>query len=419
MKVLIVGAGFAGLNAAQGLKKADVEVLLIDRANHHLFQPLLYQVATGALSSSNIAIPIRAVLAKQTNAKVLLADIVAIDKERKEVVVANGDTYTYDILILAPGATHSYFGNPEWEQFAPGLKTLGDALEIREKVLLSYERAERCKTPEEAEKFMRFVIVGGGPTGVEMAGAIAEIAHKSLTRNFRNIKPEQSKIYLLEGLEQILPAFPRDLAERAKRDLESMGVEVWLKTFVTNITEKGVWIGEHFIETPNIVWAAGNEASPILASLSIPLDRNKRAIVNPDLSIPGHPEVFVIGDAACAFDKNGKPLPGIAPVAIQQGQYIAKLICKNLPPDQRKPFSYFDKGMMATIGRAKAIAKAGKLKLTGYLAWLAWCFIHVFYLISFSNRLFVLLQWLWLYVLNERRNRLIIFPVSEKEEPLH
>lgn len=419
MKVLIVGAGFAGLNAAQGLKKADVEVLLIDRANHHLFQPLLYQVATGALSSSNIAIPIRAVLAKQTNAKVLLADIVAIDKERKEVVVANGDTYTYDILILAPGATHSYFGNPEWEQFAPGLKTLGDALEIREKVLLSYERAERCKTPEEAEKFMRFVIVGGGPTGVEMAGAIAEIAHKSLTRNFRNIKPEQSKIYLLEGLEQILPAFPRDLAERAKRDLESMGVEVWLKTFVTNITEKGVWIGERFIETPNIVWAAGNEASPILASLGIPLDRNKRAIVNPDLSIPGHPEVFVIGDAACAFDKNGKPLPGIAPVAIQQGQYIAKLICKNLPPDQRKPFSYFDKGMMATIGRAKAIAKAGKIKLTGYLAWLAWCFIHVFYLISFSNRLFVLLQWLWLYVLNERRNRLIIFPVSEKEEPLH
>lgn len=419
MKVIIVGGGFAGLNAARGLKSAEAEILLIDRANHHLFQPLLYQVATGALSSSNIAVPIRAVLAKQANAKVLLADIVAIDKGKKEVVVANGDTYSYDILILAPGATHSYFSHPEWEKFAPGLKTLGDALEIREKVLLSYERAERCKTAEEAEKFMHFVIVGGGPTGVEMAGAIAEIAHQSLTRNFRKIRPEQSRITLIEGLDQILPAFPQKLAERAKKDLESMGVEVLVKTFVTSITEKGVWIGERFIETPNIIWAAGNEASSILQSLGIPLDRNKRAIVKSDLSIPGHPEIFVIGDAACALDKNGKPLPGIAPVAIQQGQYVAKLIRKKIPSDQRKPFSYFDKGMMATIGRAKAIAKVGKLQLSGYLAWLAWCFIHVFYLITFANRLFVLIQWFWLYLLNERRNRLIIFPVSEENEPIH
>lgn len=419
MKVVIIGGGFAGLNAAQGLRRADVEVLLIDRANHHLFQPLLYQVATGALSSSNIAVPIRAVLAKQANASVLLADIVSIDKEAKQVIVANGDTYSYDILILAPGATHAYFGHPEWEAIAPGLKTLGDALEIREKVLLSYERAERCTSPEEADRFMRFVIVGGGPTGVEMAGAIAEIAHKSLARNFRNIKPEQSKIYLIEGLEQILPAFPKDLAEKAKKDLESLGVEVLLKTFVTNVTEKGVYIGERLIETPNIVWAAGNEASPILKSLNVPLDRCQRVIVQPDLTVPGHPEIFVIGDAACSYDKNGKVLPGIAPVAIQQGEYVAKVIRKKIPAEKRKPFSYFDKGMMATIGKGRAIAKVGKLKMSGHIAWLAWCFIHVLYLISFSNRLFVLLQWLWLYLFNERRNRLIIFPVSEREEPMH
>lgn len=420
MKVVIVGGGFAGLNAAQGLKRAEgVEVLLIDRANHHLFQPLLYQVATSALTSSNIAVPLRAILAKQPNASVLLADIVSIDKEAKQVVVANGDRYSYDILILAPGATHSYFGHPEWEAFAPGLKTLADAIEIREKVLLSYERAERSATHEEAEKFMRFVIVGGGPTGVEMAGAIGEIAHKSLARNFRNIKPEQSKIYLIEGLEQILPAFPKDLAERAKKDLESLGVEVLLKTFVTNITEKGVYIGERLIETPNIVWAAGNEASPILKSLNVPLDKCKRVIVQPDLTIPGYPDIFVIGDAACSYDKNGKLLPGIAPVAIQQGVYVAKLIRKKIPADKRKPFSYFDKGMMATIGKAKAIAKVGKLKMTGHIAWMAWCFIHVLYLISFSNRFFVLLQWIWLYLFNERRNRLILFPISEREEPLH
>lgn len=419
MKVLIVGGGFGGLNAAQGLKKADVELLLIDRANHHLFQPLLYQVATSALASSTIAVPIRAVLAKQPKAKVLLADIVAIDKEAKQVIVANGDTYPYDVLILAPGASHAYFGHPEWEAYAPGLKTLGDALQIREKVLLSYERAERCTDHVEAEKFMRFVIVGGGPTGVEMAGAIAEIAHKSLTRNFRNIKPEQSKIYLIEGLEQILPAFPKELAEKAKKNLESMGVEVFLKTFVTDITAQGVYIGERFIETPNIVWAAGNEASPILASLDVPLDRSRRVIVKPDLSVPGHPEIFVIGDAACSYDKNGKPLPGVAPVAIQQGQYVANLIRKKIPVDQRKPFKYFDKGMMATIGKAKAVAKVGKLQMSGFIAWLAWCFVHVLYLISFSNRIFVLMQWLYLYLFNERRNRLIVFPVSEREEPLH
>lgn len=419
MKVIIIGGGFAGLNAAQGLKRADAEVLLIDRANHHLFQPLLYQVATGALSSSNIAVPIRGVLAKQANASVLLADIVSIDKANKQVVVANGDTYSYDILILAPGATHAYFGHPEWEAFAPGLKTLGDAMQIREKVLLSYERAERCSTKEEAEKFMNFVIVGGGPTGVEMAGAIAEIAHQSLKRNFRNIDPTQTKIFLIEGLEQILPAFPKDLAEKARKSLESLGVEVLLKTFVTNVNEKGVYIGEQLIETPNIVWAAGNEASPILKSLEVPLDRCQRVIVQSDLTVPGHPEIFVIGDAACCYDKNNKPLPGVAPVAIQQGQYVAKLIRKKIETANRKPFKYFDKGMMATIGRGKAIAKVGKVKLSGFIAWLAWCFIHVLYLISFSNRFFVLLQWFWLYLLKERRNRLIIFPVSEKEEPLH
>jgi NADH:ubiquinone reductase (H+-translocating) len=419
LRVIIIGGGFGGLNAAKSLKKAAVDLLVLDKSNHHLFQPLLYQVATAALSPGNIATPIREVLAKQTNATVYLADIASIDKNEKQVIAANGDTYPYDYLILAPGATHSYFGHPEWEKSAPGLKTLTDAINIRSRILLSYERAERCENSREAEKFMRFVIVGAGPTGVEMAGAIAEIAHQSLVRNFRHIKPEQTHIYLVEGLDQVLPSFPKDLADKAQKELEKLGVQVFLNTFVTNITSQGVYVGDLFFETPNVIWAAGNEASPLLKSLHTPLDKYGRALVHHDLSIPGHPEIFVIGDAACNHDKSGKVLPGIAPVAIQQGRYVAKLIKGQIPSDKRPPFVYFDKGMMATVGRAKAIVMTGKLKFSGFIAWTMWCFVHIVYLITFSNRLLVMFQWFFLYLFNQRRIRLITRPVTEEDDPLH
>jgi NADH dehydrogenase len=420
-KIVIIGGGFAGLNAAKSLKNTAADILLIDKANHHLFQPLLYQVATSALSSDNIATPLRQVLAKQANVRVLLADITNINKVNKQVIAANGDIFDYDYLILAPGANHSYFNHPEWEAVAPGLKTLFDAMEIRNKILLSYERAERCMDAIEAEKFICFVVVGGGPTGVEMAGAIAEMAHKSLVGNFRKIKPEKSKIYLIEGTSQILPSFPRDLAEKAQKKLESMGVQVLLNTLVTQISEKAVWIGEQIIETPNVIWAAGNEASPLIKLLNIPLDGLKRAIVNTDLTIPGHSEIFVIGDAACCYDKRGKALPGIAPVAIQQGHFVAKLLRNEIQDKTkaRKPFVYFDKGMMATIGKNEAVAVVGKFKMSGHFAWLAWCVIHIFYLISFSNRILVMIQWLFLYFSNRRRVRLITQPVTEEDDPLH
>lgn len=413
--VIIIGGGFGGLNAAQGLKKAPVRLLVIDKTNHHLFQPLLYQVASAALSPANIASPIRDILARQANATVLLAQIVAIDLKNRHAISANGDLFPYDYLILSPGSSHAYFGHSDWEANAPGLKTLSDALRIRERILLSYERAERCENPHEAERFMRFVIIGAGPTGVEMAGAIAEMAHQSLVRNFRHIKPEQTKIFLIEGGSRVLPAFSEDLSEKALRDLQKLGVEVLMDSPVTKVTPEGVWLGERFLESPNILWAAGNQASPLLESLHIPLDRWGRAIVNSDLSIPGYPETFVIGDAASVRDAKGNPLPGIAPVAIQQGRYVAKLIRYG---GQRKPFHYFDKGMMATIGKAKAVAMIGKLHLSGYFAWLAWGLIHIVYLISFANRMQVMFQWFYLYLFNERRIRLITRPITDKDDPL-
>lgn len=418
-KVIIIGGGFGGLNVAIGLKKAACDLLVIDKSNHHLFQPLLYQVATAALSPANIAAPIRKVLERQANAIVYLADIVSIDKNKKQVIADNGDSYNYDYLILATGATHSYFGHPEWEEKAPGLKNLNDALKIRSRILLSYERAERCTDPIIAQKFMSFVIVGGGPTGVEMAGAIAEIAHQTLKRNFRHITPSQTKIFLIEGKNQVLPSFPKRLADKAQKDLEKLGVEVILNTLVTDITPDGVAIKDYFFETPNVIWAAGNEASPLLKTLNTPLDNIGRVIVNKDLTIPDHPEIFVIGDGACFLDSNGNPLPGIAPVAIQQGKYVAKLLIKQLPVDKRKPFSYFDKGIMATIGRAKAIVKVGKFEFSGFIAWLMWCFLHIVYLISFSNRLIVMIEWFFLYLFDQRHVRLISRPVDEDDYPLH
>ena len=414
-KVVIVGGGFAGLNAARALKHAPLDVLLIDRTNYHLFQPLLYQVATAALSPADIAAPIREIVADQKNTEVILEEIVSIDKENKRITAKSGDTFPFDYLILAPGSRHSYFGHPEWEAFAPGLKTLDDGLRIREQILLSYEIAERCQDPEEALKYMRFIVIGGGPTGVEMAGAIAEIARQSLVKNFRHIKPEQTKIYLIEGASQILPSFPKDLADKAKKDLEQLGVEVLLNTYVTEVNAEGVLIGDHFIKSQNIIWAAGNAASPLLRCLETKLDRGGRVLVNADLSLPGFPTIFIVGDAACLTGKDGSPLPGVAPVAMQQGFYVAKTIRNELKGKDRKPFSYFDKGMMATIGKKKAIVSYGKFHLSGYFAWLAWCFVHVAYLISFPHKLLVMMEWYYLYLFNERRARLITRPVKDKK----
>jgi NADH dehydrogenase len=317
-------------------------------------------------------------------------------------------------LIVAVGAMHSYFGHPEWEQLAPGLKTIVDAESIRERILLAFEKAERCDSWSEAEKYLTFVVVGGGPTGVEMAGAIAEIARKTLFNNFRKIKPEQSKIYLIEGLPEILPSFPASLGAHARHDLEKLGVRVLTKTFVTNITEQGVYTKDQFFESPNVIWAAGNAASPLLASLSVPLDKQGRVLVQADLTIPDYSNIFVIGDAAALEDKKGQWLPGIAPVAIQQGRYVAQLIKKKIGPQERKAFDYFDKGNMATIGKAKAIATIGNLKITGYLAWLAWCFIHIAYLISFSNRMLVMFQWMVWYLTGKRKVRLITKPIEDE-----
>jgi NADH dehydrogenase len=384
-----------------------MDITLLDRANHHLFQPLLYQVATAALSPGEIAYPIREIFRKQKNTMVVMGEAEAIDKNKKCVILCNGDKIFYDYLILAVGARHSYFGNEKWEEFAPGLKTIGDALQIRERILSSFEMAERMDNPGEASKYMNFVVIGGGPTGVEMAGAIAEIAHTTLFDNFRRIRPERSKIYLVEALPQILPVYSKELAEKAKLELEKLGVQVITGKKVTSIDHTGVRVEDQLIESKNIIWAAGNQASALLKTLDTPLDRQGRVIVETDLSVPGHPEIFVIGDAACAMAEGGKPLPGIAPTAIQEGKYVGKIIKNEVPKAKREPFRYFDKGSMATIGKGRAIAVVGKLQISGFLAWLAWGFIHILYLVGFKNRLSVLIQWIGVFFTGQRGVRLI------------
>lgn len=415
-KVVIIGGGFGGLTAARALKNAKVDVLLIDKTNHHLFQPLLYEVATAALSPGQIATPLREVLRNQSNTSVIMGEVVKIDKGAKQITIANGDLIGYDFLILSIGARHSYFGNEQWETYAPGLKTVSDALKIREQILISFEKAERLGNDKDAAKFMNFVVIGGGPTGVEMAGAIAEIANKTLFKNFRKIKPEEAKIYLVEALPQILPMYPDKLAKSATHDLEKMGVKVLTGKKVTAINERGVQMDDLFIESKNIIWAAGNQVSPLLKTLDVPLDRAGRVIVGPDLSVTGHPEIFVIGDAASCTGKEGKPLPGVAPVAMQQGRYVAGILKKGFSKEKRQPFSYFDKGSMATIGKAKAIALFGKLQLTGFLAWLMWAFVHILFLIGFRNRLGVMLEWGATILTGERGVRLITRPI-DKELP--
>ena len=409
-RVVIVGGGFGGLNVARGLKDAPVDVILIDKTNHHLFQPLLYEVANAALTPSDIAMPFRQILRRQKNAFVILGGVKAFDTVARQLLMVDGERISYHNLVLAVGAKHSYFGNDAWEKFAPGLKTLHDALRIRERTLMSFEKAERSHLLEERERWLRFVIIGGGPTGVENAGAIAEIAHQTMLHNFRRIDPKSSKIILVEASSRVLPTFPEELSEKAKQTLEKMGVTVLTGRKVENVDARGVDVDGEWIETPNVIWAAGNRASPLLTTLDVPLDRQGRVVVEPDLSIPGHPEVFVIGDAACVIGKDGKPLPGLAQPAIQEGRYVAKIIRYGIPKEKRPPFVYFDLGIMAAIGKSKAVVAAGPLRLNGFLAWLMWCFVHIFYLIGFRNRILVMLEWCFWYLTKQRGSRLITRP---------
>jgi NADH dehydrogenase len=413
-KVVIIGGGFGGLNVAKSLNHAKLDVLLIDKTNHHLFQPLLYEVATALLSPGEIATPLREILRYQENTTVIMGEVIKIDRNEKQITIANGDIYGYDYLIVSIGARHSYFGREDWERFAPGLKTINDALKIREQVLISFEKAERLDSISEAAKYLNFVVIGGGPTGVEMAGAIAEIAYKTMFKNFRRIKPEESKVYLIEALPQILPMYPDKLASSAVRILEKMGVKVLTEKKVTDINENGVKTEDLFIESKNIIWAAGNQVSPMLKTLDAPLDRAGRVIVGPDLSISDHPEIFVIGDAAHAVGKEGKPLPGVAPVALQEGRYVANLIKHAIPKEKRQPFVYFDKGNLATIGKAKAIAMIGKIQVSGFMAWLMWAFVHIIYLIGFRNRLGVMMEWAATMFTGERGVRLITRPIDQE-----
>lgn len=413
-KVVIIGGGFGGINAAKALGHSKHDVWIIDKTNHHLFQPLLYQVASAALSPGDIAVPIREILSPYENITVLMGEVVEIDKKNQQVVLRNGDRIGYEYLIVAPGARHSYFGNDQWEAFAPGLKTLSDALKVRERILLSFEKAERCDSISEAKKYLNFVIIGGGPTGVEMAGAISEIAYQTMIKNFRRIDTTKTKIYLVEGSPHILPVYPEKLSLKAQSYLEHFGVNVITGKRVTGVNGEGVSVEGLFIPSENILWAAGNQASPLLKTLDTPLDRQGRALVDADLSLPDHPEIFVIGDASCNMDPQGKPLPGLAPVAVQQGKYVAEILRKRLAKKARPPFSYFDKGTMATIGKTKAIGTFGKIQFSGFIAWLAWCFVHVLYLIGFRNRVVVLMQWLFSYFSGQRGARLINRCIDEE-----
>jgi NADH:ubiquinone reductase (H+-translocating) len=405
-RVVIVGAGFGGLLAARTLARSPVTITLIDRQNFHTFQPLLYQVATAGLSPGEIAAPIRWILRSRRNVEVLMSEVQDFDLARRVVKLPDGEI-AYDYLIVASGASHAYFGHDEWEPLAPGLKTIEDAVEIRRRVLLAFELAERQADRDKQQVQLNFVVVGGGPTGVELAGTLSEIARRALTNEFRTIDPRKTRIVLLEGGPRILPAYPEDLSRSAEEQLKRLGVEVHTSAMVTNVTPGAVHMGETQVPAAVIIWAAGVAASPLGKKLGAPVDRAGRVAVNPDLSLPGHPEVFVIGDLATLKDENGKPLPGVAPVAMQEGKATARNIAAELRGEPRKNFRYFNKGNLATIGRAAAVAEFGKIHVSGFVAWLAWLFIHIFFLIGFRNRIVVLVQWAWSYFTYERGARLI------------
>lgn len=422
--VVIIGGGFGGLYAAKRLAKQPVRVTLIDRRNHHLFQPLLYQVATSGLSPGNIAAPLRGILRGSPRVHVLMGELAALDATANVITLADGNSISYDYLILATGASHSYFGNDRWANDAPGLKTLEDALQIRRRVLLAYERAERTTDPVERAALMTFVVVGGGPTGLEMAGALGEMAHLTLRNNFRSIDPAESKIFLIEAMDRLLPPYPPDLAARAKEDVEGLGATVLTGTMVIDVNPDQVTVkqGEHItvIPTHTVIWAAGVQASPVgklvQQQTGAELDRAGRVMVQPDLSVAGFPNLFVIGDLAHFAHGLERPLPGVAPVAMQQGRFVAEVIAARRRGEAASTFVYNNRGSMATIGRAKAVALIGTLKLSGYPAWLSWLFIHLMYLAGFDNRVLVFVQWMWNYFTYRRGVRLILNdPVSTHE----
>lgn len=406
-KVVIVGAGFAGLNAVRALaKNDDLDILIIDRRNYHLFQPLLYQVATAGLSPADIATPIRSIVSDEKHVKVMLANVDSVDLAAK-TVSTDKEKIPFDYLVMACGAKHSYFGHPEWEDFSPGLKTLEQATEIRRRVLLAFEEAEKETDKEKQKQLLTFVIVGGGPTGVEMAGAIAEISRFTLEKDFRNIDPSRTRVLLIEAGSRVLASFDEKLSKRATRDLEKLGVQIWTSTRVTEVTAEGVRLGEETIRARTTIWAAGVQPSSLGKTLGVELDRSGRVVVEKDLSLKNHPHVFVLGDQACFQVDNGKTLPGLASVAIQQGRHAAKNITALSKGKPVREFKYLDKGQMATIGRKKAVAQVKAFKFAGFPAWIVWLFIHIYYLIGFKNRFFVFYQWAWSYVTFKRGARLI------------
>ncbi|HKB79892.1 MAG TPA: NAD(P)/FAD-dependent oxidoreductase [Thermoanaerobaculia bacterium] len=403
--VVIIGGGFGGLYAAKKLGRAAARVTVVDRRNYHLFQPLLYQVATAALNPSDIAYPIRAVLARHRNTNVILGEATAIDLSRKSVILADGEL-PFDFLIVATGAAHSYFRHPEWEPLAPGLKTIEDALEIRRRVLTAFEEAEREPDRARQTAWLTFVIVGAGPTGVELAGALSEIARHTMIRDFRTINPSSARVILAEGRDRVLPAYPPDLSKKAEVQLRELGVEVITNAVVSAIEPDRVQIGDTSIGTHTVLWAAGVQASPLAATLGVSLDRAGRVEVRDDLTLPEHPEVFVVGDLAALKT----PVPGVAPAAIQQGVHAARNIERSLRGKPLLPFRYRDKGSLATIGRAAAVADFGRVHISGFPAWFAWLAVHIFFLIGFRNRLLVILQWAWAWVTYQRGARLITGP---------
>ena len=405
-RVVVIGGGFGGLFAAKAFRGTPVRVTLVDRKNHHVFQPLLYQVATAGLSPGDIASPIRWILRKQRNVEVLLAEARSIDVGRRVVHLDIGEL-PYDYVIVAAGATHAYFGHDEWHQHAPGLKTLDDALVVRRRVLLAFERAEAANDAADWKRLLTFVVVGGGPTGVELAGALAEIARHALAHEFRRIDPASSRILLLEGGPAILPSFPEALRDHASQVLTRLGVEVRTNTLATRIDAEAVWVGDERIPAGAILWAAGVAASPLGRSLGVPVDKAGRVRVETDLTIPGHPETYVVGDLALFLQPDGRPLPGVAPVAMQQAAHAAGNILRTTRGEPRQPFVYRDLGNLATIGRNEAVADFGRVRLTGWTAWVAWLFVHILKLTGFRNRLVVLVQWAFAYFTYQRSIRLI------------
>lgn len=415
-QVVIIGAGFGGLEAAKKLCGKEVKVMVIDRTNYHLFQPLLYQVATAALSPADIAAPVRGILSKCKNTEVMLAEVESIDVQAKKAKLTEGEV-PYDYLIIATGARHSYFGHPEWEKLAPGLKSLEDVVEIRRRILMAFEYAEKISDEAARKAAMTFVVVGGGPTGVEMAGAIAEIARYTLAKDFRHIDPSQARVILVEGEPKVLASYPEDLRDSAMKQLADLGVEVRTGIHATNLSEQGLQVGNEFIPCRVKIWAAGNNASFVGRSLGVPVDRVGRVMVNNDLTIPNHPEVQVIGDLANFSHQTGQPLPGVSPVAMQQGRHAARNILRMINGLKPQRFWYFDKGSMATIGRNKAVADLKLVHLTGIPAWLAWLFVHVIFLVGFRSRLAVLFQWAWAYFSFNKGARLITRNFQSEQRP--